>query len=139
MGKGMKMENELRFHHVGIACHDIAITRTFYVEQGYTAGDVVIDPLRDVKICFLDKPGSPQLELLAPLDESSPINRILSSQGVTPYHICYAVDNIDAAVLELRQKKFVCVSKTQPACALDGRGVCFMYHKHVGLIELLES
>lgn len=133
------MENELRFHHVGIACRDIEATKPFYVNQGYVASPTVDDPLQDIRICFLDKPGMPRLELLAPVDEHSPVNRTLATSGVTPYHICYEVDDIGAAVKELRQQRFVCVSKPTPACAIKNRRVCFLYSQNVGLIELVES
>lgn len=81
------MENELRFHHIGIACHDIEATKPFYVSVGYVASETVEDPIQNIFICFLDKPGFPKLELLAPVDEQSPVNRTLSASGVTPYHV----------------------------------------------------
>ncbi len=132
------MENNLRFHHIGIACHDIEATKQFYTAQGYTAGETFDDPLQNVRICFLDKPGMPSLELLAPIDDKSPIVRTLETSGVTPYHICYEVANIAETVEELRSQHFMQVSKPLPACAINGRSVCFLYSKTVGLIELVE-
>ena len=80
----------------------------------------------------------PRLELLAPIDEASPVNRILETQGVTPYHICYETDDLDAIAKVLRQEKFVRVSKAVPACAMDNNRVMFLFRKDVGLIELIE-
>lgn len=133
------MKNELTFHHVGIACHDIEATKSFYLAQGFVAGETIKDPLQNVLICFLEKPGMPCLELLAPVDESSPVNRTLSASGVTPYHICYSTENIEDTIKELKQQHFVRVSKPLPACAIGDKRVCFLYNKDVGLIELVEQ
>ena len=134
------MIDDLRFHHIGIACYDINETKAFYELMGYVASPIIDDPIQDIRISFLKKEGSPMLELLAPIDEKSPVNRILDTQGVTPYHICYEVDDIDAMMTLLRkQHKFVRVSKAAPACAIDDRRVAFLFRKDVGLIELVES
>ena len=134
------MIDDLRFHHIGIACFDINETKAFYELMGYVASPIIDDPIQDIRISFLKKEGSPMLELLAPIDEKSPVNRILDTQGVTPYHICYEVDDIDAMMTPLRkQHKFVRVSKAAPACAIDDRRVAFLFRKDVGLIELVES
>ncbi len=133
------MDSELVFHHIGIACRDIDKTREFYLGLGYTASPVVDDPLQHVRICFLDKEGAPRLELLQPLDDQSPVARTLATAGVTPYHFCYEVRNIDEAIVALRTKRFLLVSGPVPACALGDRRIAFLYNKNNGLIELVEN
>ena len=128
------MENELIFHHIGIACFDIEASKNFYVAQGYVASETIEDPIQGVLICFLYKPGMPRLELLAPIDENSPVNRTLAASGVTPYHMCYEVSNIEAAVKDFKVSRFVVVSNL-----VGDKRVCFLYNKNVGLIELLEA
>lgn len=130
--------NQLTFHHMGIACRDIARTVRFYLDMGYTASAVVDDPLQHVKVCFLNKDGAPRLELLEPLDEQSPVLRMLDAVGVTPYHTCYAVSNIKEAVSALRSRRFLLVNGPVPACAIGDRRVAFMFQKNIGLIELVE-
>ena len=133
------MDSELVFHHIGIACRDIDKTREFYLGLGYTASPVVDDPLQHVRICFLDKEGAPRLELLQPLDDQSPVARTLATAGVTPYHFCYEVRNIDEAIAAQRTKRFLLVSGPVPACALGDRRIAFLYNKNNGLIELVEN
>ena len=133
------MDSELVFHHIGIACRDIDKTREFYLGLGYTASPVVDDPLQHVRICFLDKEGAPRLELLQPLDDQSPVARTLATAGVTPYHFCYEVRNINEAIAALRTKRFLLVSGPVPACALGDRRIAFLYNKNNGLIELVEN
>ena len=133
------MEPQLTFHHVGIACRDIAKSQAFYMSMGYQASEVIDDPLQHVRVCFLDKEDAPRLELLEPLDDQSPVARTLATVGVTPYHLCYEVEDMEAAMASLRRQRFLPVKEPLPACAMGGRRVAFMFQKNTGLIELVES
>lgn len=133
------MISQLVFHHIGIACRDIAKSQAFYMAMGYSASPVVDDPVQHVRVCFLDKDGAPRLELLQPLDDQSPVARTLATTGVTPYHICYEVQDVDEAITALREQRFLLVSGPVPACAIGDRRIAFMYHKNNGLIELVEN
>ena len=128
----------LNFHHIGIACRDIEKTKAFYLQQGYTATPIVEDPLQHVRISFLDKDGGPRLELLEPIGDQSPVARTLATSGVTPYHICYEVPDLEEAIATLRSQRFLLVNGPVPACALDNRRIAFLFQKNTGLIELLE-
>ena len=101
--------------------------------------DVIFDTVKNVNICWLTKDGMPTVELLAPVDESSPVCKILGKNGVTPYHTCYIVENIDDAVADLRKQKYVLVSKPAEAVAIHNCKVAFLHNRHVGLIELVEA
>lgn len=129
---------DFKFHHIGIAVYDIDKTAQYYVEGGYTRTDTVLDKIQHVNICFLTKEGMPVVELLAPADASSPVNKTLEKVGVTPYHCCYAVENMENAISRLKKKKFIPLIKPVEACAIEGKRVCFLYNKEVGLIELVE-
>ncbi len=134
------MDPQFAFHHIGIACHSIDKTKAFYVQMGYQASAVVDDPLQHVRVCFLENGDkAPRIELLEPLDEQSPIARTLASTGVTPYHTCYEVADIEAAVAALRKQRFLLVSGPVPACAMEDRRIAFLYNKNTGLIEVVET
>lgn len=128
-----------KFDHIGVAVPDINSTAKVYVEAGYTQTEPVYDPIQNVHICFLSKDGMPTVELLAPHDSTSPVQQTLDKMGVTPYHTCYEVENIDTAVAELRKQRYIVVKKPEPAIAFGGRRVCFLYNKVVGLIEIVEK
>lgn len=132
------MLNSFKFHHIGVAVKDINKTAAVYVEGGYEKSDIIFDPVQNVYICWLTKDGMPTVELLAPVDESSPQCNILDKNGVTPYHTCYVVENIDQAIKELRKQKYVLVSKPVEAVAIHNCKVAFLHHRHIGLIELVE-
>lgn len=132
------MLSSFRFHHIGVAVPDIERTSEHYVAAGYTKKPTIYDPIQNVNICFLEKPGMPTVELLEPLDESSPVHRIIEKNGVTPYHFCYEVDDMDQAVRDLRGQKYIVVVKPVHAIAIGDRRVCFLFHKDIGLIEIVE-
>jgi len=126
------------FHHFGVACRDIDKTAEAYSVLGYSKGDVVFDPLQNINICFLKHPTMPLVELLSPVDEQSPVVQILEKNGVTPYHTCYVVDNLEQSVKDLKRMRYVVVSKPKEACAIENRRVAFLYNAEMGIIELVE-
>ncbi|MBQ9237953.1 MAG: VOC family protein [Treponema sp.] len=132
------MSLNLPFHHIGIACYDINATAEFYEGLGYTKSETTYDPIQNVYICFLHKDGEVCIELIAPHDETSPINKNLQKNGVTPYHLCYEAENVEAVIAELKKEKFLQVSRLAPAVAMGNKRVCFLFSKAVGLIELVE-
>lgn len=134
------MIEKLEFHHMGVATPDIDKTVAQYRNMGYEVdGAIVYDPRQNVNICFLSHPSMPRVELLSPVDESSPVVQTINKNGVSPYHTCYTVANLDEAVKDFRGLKYMIVSKPKPACAIDGRRVAFLFHKDIGLIELVEA
>ena len=133
------MLKDWTFEHIGVAVHEIEATARVYVEAGYNQTEPVYDPIQNVHICFLSKEGMPTVELLAPHDSTSPVQQTLDKMGVTPYHTCYAVADMEAAIAELRKQRYIVVKKPEPAIAFEGRRVCFLYNKNVGLIEIVEK
>src|SRR5690606_6970690 len=90
-----------RLNHVGVAVPDMEAARTFYRETlGATELTEPFDmPEQGVRVCFVDTPdGGTQIELLAPLDENSPVSGFLAKnpQG-GQHHLCFEVPDIAAA------------------------------------------
>lgn len=133
------MLESFKFHHIGVAVKDIESTAIVYVQGGYRQSAITFDPVQNVNICWLTKDSMPTVELLAPVDDSSPVCKILEKNGVAPYHTCYIVENIDIAVADLRKMKYTVVVKPVEAPAITNCNVCFLYNKNVGLIELVEA
>lgn len=134
----------MKYHHIGIAVFNIEETAPFYIMQGYSKSQTVYDPIQNVNICFLfylNNGGGqmPMIELIEPIDEKSPVYKILQKSGVTPYHICYEVENISDTITELKREKFIPLSKPVEAVAMSNKKVCFLFNKNIGLIELVEK
>lgn len=132
------VENAL-FHHIGIATSSIQATSSLYMTAGFQKTDVVFDPLQNVNVVFLQKEGCPLLELVEPIDRTSPVHNILKKVGVTAYHFCYEVEDILDTINQLEEKDFKVVVDPVDAIAFDNRKICFLYHIDIGLIELLQT
>lgn len=125
-------------NHIGVATRNYKETAAFYESAGYHEVVGGYDPYQNVYGYFYEADDMPTIELLAPYDEKSPINKILEKNGVTPYHLCYNIScPIEEAVKELKSERFMVISKPTYSGNLKGR-VCFLFHKEVGIIELFE-
>ncbi len=71
--------------------------------------------------------------------KTSPVYNILKKVGVSAYHFCYEVDNLQNSIEELEAKDFRLLVEPVGAIAFDNRKICFLYHLDAGLIELLEQ
>lgn len=130
---------DFEFHHIGVATQDIEKTARYYLSAGFVMSDTVIDPIQKVKITFLSKDGMPRIELLEPAADDSPVTKILQKSGTGPYHFCYEVINMNEAIKQLKNKRFLPLFKPVQAIALENRYICFLYNTDVGLIEILEK
>ena len=130
---------DFSFHHIGIAVHQLDKTAGIYLDAGFSKTETIIDPIQNVRICFLKKENTPLYELIEPLDDMSPVCNILKKIGVSPYHICYEVPDLNLAIVNLKLVKYIVLQSPVPAKALDNRKISFLFHKDAGLIELLEK
>ena len=125
------------FHHLGVACDDIAAEIPCFEALGYRCeGDIFRDPIQKVEGAFMTGPG-PRLELLAPLDASSPVTpwmekgvQILSPGIRGPFHG-------GSTGTHGRPARRV-VEPPTPSVAFDGRSIAFVMLPGMILIELIQ-
>jgi methylmalonyl-CoA/ethylmalonyl-CoA epimerase len=128
------------FHHVGLAVRDLPNAIRLYEELfGYKlVSGPFDDPIQKVSVCFLSRgQGDPLLELVAALGTNSPILGTLKKGG-GPYHICYQVSNIRAAVEVLREKGSIALSEPAPAVAFEMREIAWVMTDADLLVELVQ-
>jgi len=133
------MLEEFNFHHIGYAVNSIEKTSIYYTEEGWTLSEIYSDTIQNTRIAFLSKEFFPLIELVEPIDDKSPVVKTLDKMGVTPYHICYEVDDIDLAVSDLKRKRFIPLFKPVEAIALENRKICYLFNQTVGLIEIVNK
>lgn len=94
---------------------------------------------QQVRYAFVELNGMGVVEILAPLNDESPIWTHLNS-GSGAYHLCYSVKNLDSAIT-IAEKEFGARIVVEPKAdgAFDGRRVAFLFHPNHGLFELLEA
>lgn len=133
------MKLDFKIHHIGYVTDNIIITSAIFEELGYESDEKILDPIQKVYICFLHKGNVPSIELVEPIDEQSSINKILKRNGVSPYHICYEVSDIEKAYSELVEDGFVPLFRPVEAAAINDRLICYLYKKEIGYIELVNE
>lgn len=133
------MRNIKKLDHIGYAVNDITTTAHHYTEAGWTLSDIMEEPSQNVKVAFLTKDGFPTIELVMPSGNGKdPVTQILKRSGVTSYHLCYEVDNIEQAMESLYEEGFIPLFAPVEAVAMQGRKICYMSSLEVGTIELVE-
>ncbi|MGM0852811.1 MAG: methylmalonyl-CoA epimerase [Bacillota bacterium] len=93
--------------HIGVAVRNIDDTISFYEN---VLGAKLIDRYKsdakgvESEIAIMEVDGA-RTELLAPTNnDTSPIARFIKQKGKGVHHIAYRVDDLDAALKELKQK-----------------------------------
>ena len=128
------------FHHVGVACADIAAEARHYEALGYIAEGVAFeDPRQGVRGIFMAT-QSPRIELLAPLDgAASGVLAPWLALGIKLYHLAYIVPRLAEAIAALRARRGKVVVAPVPAVAFGGRDIAFLMLPNRLLIELISS
>jgi methylmalonyl-CoA/ethylmalonyl-CoA epimerase len=130
-----------QFHHLGVAVPDLPKAIPIYKALfGYelTSGPFD-DPIQKVSVCFLSRgEGDMAIELIAPLGPGSPIDRTLLKGG-GPYHVCYEVANMDAAIAHLTEEGSLLLSGPVPAVAFEMRPIAWLMAEGNLLVELVQA
>jgi methylmalonyl-CoA/ethylmalonyl-CoA epimerase len=136
-----------RLNHVGVATPDLEASIAFYRDvMGATDITEPFDmPSQGVKVCFVNTPGEngthgTQIELLQPLDESSPVASFMKKNPLGgQHHICYEVPDIHEAKawFEGLCKKVL----GEPRIGAHGTLIFFVHPKDMGgqLTEIMET
>lgn len=131
-----------RLNHVAIAVPDLTAASALYRDTlGAKVSAAVPQPDHGVTTVFVDLPNT-KIELLEPLGESSPIAGFLAKNpkgGI--HHVCYEVEDIEAAAREMRQKGATITGTGKPKIGAHGKPVIFLHPKDFNgtLIELEQA
>ncbi|KAI6078055.1 Methylmalonyl-CoA epimerase, mitochondrial [Aix galericulata] len=130
-----------RLNHVAIAVPDLEKAQSLYKDVlGAQVSETVALPEHGVYTVFVEL-GNTKLELLHPLGEKSPITSFLQKNKTGGmHHICIEVDDISAAMAELKKKKIRILSE-EPKIGAHGKPVIFLHPKdcHGVLVELEQA
>jgi methylmalonyl-CoA/ethylmalonyl-CoA epimerase len=132
----------LNLHHIGFVVPDIVAGVSGFVRSLGATWDGLIyeDPYQAVKVTFLTiGPGAPQIELVEPAGEHSPVLRFLREGGGGIHHICYEVANLDRHMAAMKSRGCLIARRAKPAVAFQGRRIAWMLTAEKLLVELLEE
>lgn len=111
-----------------------------YIDLGYSLITSIDDHGLDVRIAFLHGQTEPYIEIVAPLGPNGPLKSLLSRRLLpSPYHTCYATDNVIVTGAYLRNKGFIPLGEPRPALAFGGAFIAYYYHPATGMLELVEN
>lgn len=126
-----------KIDHIGYAVMDIRATAELYLRAGWTLSEIFEENVQNTKIAFLNKPGFTTIELVSPLEGKSPVDNVLKNNGVTPYHVCYQVDDVMEAMEELYEEGFKPLFLPVESVAMNNWKICYLYHPSIGYIEIV--
>ena len=123
--------------HIGIAVSDLDAILPFYRDiLGF--GEVPLDDSDGARIVGLAA-GDSLVELLESPDPASPIGKFIATRGPGIHHICFAVDDLDAALERCRAAGVRLIDQT-PRIGAEGKRIAFVHPTSTAgvLVELTE-
>jgi methylmalonyl-CoA/ethylmalonyl-CoA epimerase len=128
-----------KINHIALVVEDIDDALGFWRDAlGLEFEKIKPVPRENSTIAFLRVGGS-EIELVQPTSEDSGIAKYLAKRGPGMHHICLEVEDIRAALSELKEKNIQLIHE-EPIVGDDGRKYLFIHPKAAFgvLVELYE-
>ena len=128
----------IKINHVAIVVQDIDAALNFWEQTFGLQLDHVEDvPSQKSKVAFLPL-GESEIELVQPTNSDSGLANFLEKRGEGMHHICIEVEDIDAALAELKSKGVRLINDVPEE--LPGRKMAFVHPKAANgvLVELYQ-
>ena len=132
--------NLTHIEHIGIAVKNLQESiKKFENMLGIKC--YAIEEVKDqkVKIAFFQI-GQNKIELLEGTEPDSTISKFIEKRGEGVHHVALAVNNIEGALQELKEKNIQLIDE-KPRLGAEGLHIAFIHPKSAGgvLIELCEN
>jgi len=129
-----------KINHIGIAVKNLETSMTLYRDvlgMSFEGTEEVTD--QRVRVAFFSV-GESRIELLEPTTPDSPVARFLEKNGEGVHHVAYQVDDIAAALDELRRTGVRLIDE-QPRRGAHGTQIAFLHPKATSgvLTELCQA
>ncbi|MDQ3799424.1 MAG: methylmalonyl-CoA epimerase [Acidobacteriota bacterium] len=130
----------MKISHLGIATKGIEEALKFY-ENALGLKNVHTEVVEDQKVRVAMLPiGETRIELLEPTSEDSPISKFLEKRGGGIHHIAVEVEDIEAALLKLKEAGARLIDE-HPRIGAEGCLVAFVHPSSTSgvLLELVQQ
>lgn len=127
--------------HVGVAVKNLDEAVGVYRDVlGFKLESVHVLTERNVRVAFFSTGNETKIELLEPLGSDSAIAKFLETRGEGIQHVAVKVDNIDAALADLKRKGVALIGD-KPQAGAEGKKIAFVHPKSTKgvLLELCEQ
>ena len=128
----------IKINHVAIVVQNIDAALSFWEQTfGLELDHVEEVPSQKSKVAFLPL-GESEIELVQPTTSDSGLANFLEKRGEGMHHICIEVEDIDAALAELKSKGVRLINEIPEE--LPGRKMAFIHPKAANgvLVELYQ-
>jgi methylmalonyl-CoA/ethylmalonyl-CoA epimerase len=125
--------------HVGVAVDDLDAAIALHEDAyGMALAHREVVEEQGVEAVLLDV-GMSHVELLRPLQPDTAVGRFLASRGPGLHHVAYRVDDIEAALADLRDRGLRLIDETPRVGIRDSR-VAFVHPQSAGgvLTEIVQ-
>jgi len=128
----------LKIDHIGIAVKNLAESSKLYELLGIKSTGTEEVAEQKVKVAFFPV-GDSEVELLESTAPDGPIARYIEKNGEGMQHIALRVDDLEAALAELKTKGVRLIDE-KPRYGAGGARIAFVHPKSTGgiLLELSE-
>ncbi|GAB1455550.1 MAG: methylmalonyl-CoA epimerase [Spirochaetia bacterium] len=130
----------VKLDHIGIAVSDLSESLKFYTDMlGMSLHGTETVEEQKVKTAFLPI-GDTEIELLESTAPDGPIAKFIENKGQGIQHIAFKVDDIEAALEELKARGVRLIDE-KPRYGAGGAKIAFLHPKATGgvLIELCQK
>lgn len=128
-----------KVNHIAIVVPDLEAATDFWVNVlGLELAKKEHVASQAVDVAFLPV-GESKIELLQPTDTESGVARYLEKRGAGMHHLCFEVEDIEAALTALKTAEVQLINEV-PMTGSDGRKFAFIHPKSASgvLVELYE-
>jgi methylmalonyl-CoA/ethylmalonyl-CoA epimerase len=127
-----------RVDHIGIAVKSIAESLKFYEALGLKSVGVEEVAEQKVRVAFLPI-GEAEVELLESTAPDGPVAKYIDKNGEGIQHVALRVDNLEAALAELKAQGVRLIDE-KPRYGAGGARIAFVHPRSTGgiLLELSE-
>jgi len=129
----------LKIDHLGIAVKSVADGERFWTDiLGMVCEGTETVAEQGVTTAFFPV-GESEVELLEPTAADSPVAKFLEKKGEGIHHVAFQVENIEAALMELKEKGVRLIDET-PRRGAGGAKIAFIHPGATNgvLVELCE-
>lgn len=130
----------LRIDHIAVVVPELEAALEFWrAALGLSVEQIEEIPDQETLVAMLPV-GESEVELVQPTTETSGMAKFLAKRGAGLHHICFQVDDIDAALARLQEQGIQLINE-QPVTGAGGRRVAFVHPRSATgvLVELVEA
>ena len=128
-----------KIYHLGYAVEDIEAAARFYEEHfGVNVGEPEEVEEQGI-VATMFEVGESMIELVQPTRPDSPVAKFLEKRGEGFHHVAFQVDDLEAALMELKENGVELIDE-EPRIGAGGTRMAFLHPKNAYgvLTELVE-